>query len=76
MTRSDELLCITDLIFDRRQYVTLLGIRHPAIRRQMDELENRMLLVEELISHVADDGLTDFGLMNEVRGMLVPAVRS
>lgn len=73
---TDALLLATDAIFDLRQYVSLLGIRNPAIRRQMDDLESRMLAVEELVGHVADGGRTDFGLMNEVRGLFVPAVLS
>lgn len=71
MTRAHNLLLATDAIFDLRQYVTQLGERHPAIRREMADLENKLLRVEDLIGAEADGKPALHGLMNEIRGLLV-----
>lgn len=43
---------------------------------RMIDLESDLLRVEHLLNTVADGDRPAFGLMNEARGLLLPAVRS
>lgn len=71
MTRTHALLLATDALFDLRQWVTSIGLRNPHMRQTMEELENRILAVEDLVGAEADGQPAPFGLMNEIRGLLV-----
>jgi predicted ArsR family transcriptional regulator len=76
MDKTHNLLLATDAIFDLRQWVTRIGLRNPAMRSMMDDLETRMLEVEQLVGEEADGRPARFGLVNEVRGLLLPVTRS
>jgi hypothetical protein len=72
MDKTHKLLLATDAIFDLRQWVTCTGLRNPAMRSVMDDLETRLLEVERLVGEEADGRPARFGLVNEVRGLLTP----
>ena len=78
MTRSDALLCATDTIFDTRQWLTGIAERMPTDEgtEAMIRLELDLLRVEDMVGDEADAPEPTPGFMNQVSGILVPAVRS